>query len=199
MRGTPELVDEVEAGRSFGRLFDRHHVAILRFAQRRLASGDDAAFDVVSETFMTAWRHRQRCPVRADEQLPWLYAIAGNAVRNQLRSRRREQRLAARTVTIRSGRFAGPDIAETVVQSNAFTAAFRSLSESDQEVLRLVAWDGLDSPTQVAAALQVSTTAAGVRIHRARRRLQRVLASTTPSARPKPPDPSPASSAPPDH
>lgn len=49
-------------------------------------------------------------------------------------------------------------------------AALASLSERDQEVLRLVAWDGL-TPAQVAVVLGCTPVAARTRLHRARGRL----------------------------
>jgi DNA-directed RNA polymerase specialized sigma24 family protein len=53
-------------------------------------------------------------------------------------------------------------------------AALTSLSQRDQEVLRLVAWDGL-TPAQLATALGCSPVAARARLHRARGRLARRL------------------------
>jgi hypothetical protein len=75
----------------FCEVFDRYAPAILRYAQRRLDSRE-AAQDVVSETFTAAWRHWDRRPA-AEVLLPWLYAIAGNAVRDQWRSAQRQRRL----------------------------------------------------------------------------------------------------------
>ncbi len=52
--------------------------------------------------------------------------------------------------------------------------ALEQLSESDREVLMLIAWEGL-SPAQAAAALGVKAATVRVRLHRARRRLARAL------------------------
>ena len=49
-------------------------------------------------------------------------------------------------------------------------AALASLSQGDQEVLRLVAWDGL-APADLAVVLGCSPVAARTRLHRARSRL----------------------------
>ncbi|WP_261566677.1 RNA polymerase sigma factor [Frankia gtarii] len=160
----------------FEELFRTHHQAVLRFARRRL--GDDtAAWDVVSETFLAAWRSRDRRPPTAQEVLPWLYGIAGNAVRNQRRAGARESRLVARM----SAAGAGPassavteDIAEESGRRDGALAAFGQLGEDDRELLRLVAWEGLDL-TGLAAALFITPSTAKVRLHRARRRLQAAL------------------------
>ncbi len=53
-------------------------------------------------------------------------------------------------------------------------AALASLSDADQEVLRLVAWDGL-TPAEVAVVLGCNPVAARSRLHRARGRLAAVL------------------------
>ena len=63
----------------FAELFNEHAGAILRFAQRRLP-GNDAAWDVVAETFRTAWLRSATAPTSPAPVLAWLYAIAGNVV-----------------------------------------------------------------------------------------------------------------------
>jgi RNA polymerase sigma-70 factor (ECF subfamily) len=49
------------------------------------------------------------------------------------------------------------------------------LSERDREILLLVAWDGLE-PARAARALGARPGAFAVRLHRARRRLAKLLA-----------------------
>src|SRR5262245_33365764 len=71
--------------------YEEHGAAVLAFARRRV--GADAADDVLAETFLVAWRRRGDVPPDA---LPWLYAVAGNVVRNRLRSERRRDALQAR-------------------------------------------------------------------------------------------------------
>jgi DNA-directed RNA polymerase specialized sigma24 family protein len=68
-------VDARDSEDGFAEVFDRYAPVILRYARRRLDS-QDAAQDVVSDTFTSAWRHWGRRPAAA-EMLPWLYAIAG--------------------------------------------------------------------------------------------------------------------------
>jgi RNA polymerase sigma-70 factor (ECF subfamily) len=52
--------------------------------------------------------------------------------------------------------------------------ALASLSEADQELLLLVAWDGL-SREQIAAVLEIPRGTVAVRVHRARRRFARAF------------------------
>jgi RNA polymerase sigma-70 factor (ECF subfamily) len=54
--------------------------------------------------------------------------------------------------------------------------ALACLDAGDQEILRLVAWDGL-APAQAGMVLGCRLGAARVRLHRARRRLAQELAN----------------------
>jgi RNA polymerase sigma-70 factor (ECF subfamily) len=56
--------------------------------------------------------------------------------------------------------------------------ALTSLSETDQEVLTLIAWHGL-TPVEAAQVLGCSTATFFVRLHRARRRLRSALSTPT--------------------
>ncbi len=57
-------------------------------------------------------------------------------------------------------------------------AALATLSDTDQEVLRLWAWEGL-APAEVAIALDVTPNAANIRLHRAKARLAGALSKAT--------------------
>jgi RNA polymerase sigma factor (sigma-70 family) len=127
-------VDAQDSEDGFCEVFDRYAPAILRYAQRRLHSRE-AAQDVVSDTFTTAWRHWDRGP-GPKVLLPWLYAIAGNAVRDQWRSAQRQRRLTGRLSALRpAGHSADPG--EGVVLGHSISQALAALPEADREVLRL--------------------------------------------------------------
>lgn len=163
----PEAPDP--AARAFGASFEAHHAAILAFALRRV---DDRATaeDIVSETFATAWRRRDDVP---DPELPWLYAIAARVIANQARGSRRRLRLGARLSS--EPRTVGRDPAEVVGEREGVLAALAALPERQQEVLRLVAWEGLE-PREAATVVGCSVAAFRVRLHRARRALAKRLA-----------------------
>src|SRR5260370_8498450 len=63
---------------AFAALYDRHAAPIHRFAGRRL--GDQMADDVVGETFLAAFRRRERYDLRRADARPWLYGIAANVI-----------------------------------------------------------------------------------------------------------------------
>jgi RNA polymerase sigma-70 factor, ECF subfamily len=156
----------------FSAAFDAHAEQVLRFSRRRLGD-QDAAWDVVTETFTTAWRHWRERP-EPPELLPWLYAIAGNAVRGQRRSAGRRSRLAAR-LSAAPQAAPGSDPADGVVLGQSLAVALAQLPERDQELLRLVAWEELTDARALGLVLGLSPSAVRVRLHRARRRLRRLL------------------------
>jgi RNA polymerase sigma-70 factor (ECF subfamily) len=106
--------------------------------------------------------------------LPWLYAIAGNAVRDQWRSARRQRRLAGRLSALRAaGQAADPG--EGVVLGRSISQALAALPEADREVLRLVAWEGQTDARMLGLALGLRPASARSRVLRARRRLRALL------------------------
>jgi RNA polymerase sigma factor (sigma-70 family) len=169
-------VEVPDSGDDFSKVFDCYAPAILRYACRRVP-GEAAAWDVVSDTFTAAWRHWNRRPRQEELLLPWLYAIARNAIRGQGRSAQRRRQLVARlAVSLPSGHASDP--ADGVVLSRSLADALRRLSEADREVLRLVAWEGQTDARALGLALGLSPVAARSRLHRARRRLRAVLDET---------------------
>src|SRR5947208_10329823 len=92
-----DLWRRAAAGESaaFGELFDRHAQAIYNFCIRR--SGDRmAAEDLMSATFLHAWRRRTDVVLAGDSVLPWLYGIAANLTRRHVRGLRRRASAVAR-------------------------------------------------------------------------------------------------------
>jgi RNA polymerase sigma factor (sigma-70 family) len=165
-------VDARASEDGFCEIFDRYAPAILRYAQRRLDSRE-AAQDVVSDTFTAAWRHWDRRPA-PEVVLPWLYAIAGNAVRDQRRSAQRQRRLTRRLSALRAADPAA-DPGEGVVLGHSISQALAALPEADREVLRLVAWEGQTDARMLGLALGLRPASARSRVLRARRRLRALL------------------------
>jgi RNA polymerase sigma factor (sigma-70 family) len=66
---------------------DKHGKEIHAYLWRMLGDGQDAD-DALQETFLRALRHRHDAPIL--EPRAWLYAVAGNVARSQLRRRRTE-------------------------------------------------------------------------------------------------------------
>jgi RNA polymerase sigma-70 factor (ECF subfamily) len=161
----------------FEACFRDHYADILAFAIRR-ERDRQAAEDAASETFAVAWRRRSLIPERP---VPWLYAIAVRVLANQRRSGHRRRRLEERLAQEEPIPADASDPTNALARRSAFAAVFARLGEDDREVLRLVAWEGLE-PREAAAVLGCSYGAFRVRLHRARRRLEKQLAAAGHSA-----------------
>ena len=150
----------------FERIYRENFRAVLRFAAMRI--DPERAKDVAAETFLVAWRRLDDVPA---EPRAWLLGVARKVIAGQFRSQTRRDALATRLELERDG---SGDLAATVAERDEVLAAFAALRERDREVLRLVAWDGLDA-AEAAAVLGVTQIAFTVRLHRARRRLENAL------------------------
>ena len=162
---------------AFRELFNSTYADVLAYARRRSFNQSDAD-DVVADVYATAWRRREDLDP-GSPALPWLYGIAANVLRNQWRAGGRQLRLVERLEAqpaASSGQGPATDPAETV--GGDMRAALSGLSFDDQEVLRLVAWEGL-SHAEVGLVLGCSANAVGIRLHRAKQRLQTELEKNT--------------------
>ena len=156
----------VDARERFEALYAAHAGAVRAYARRRIDAS--AADDIVADVFLIAWRRLDEVPA---EQLPWLLGVARRVLANR---RRGDARRAALRGRLEGERLAGGE-PEPALPDSEVVRALRSLNERDREVLLLIAWDGLDR-RQAAAALGIGMGAFAVRLHRARRRLEKVLA-----------------------
>lgn len=138
---------------------------IVKYGRRRL--GDiDASAELAQEVFIIAWRRRREVP---DHSLPWLYGVARRLLANQWRARR----AAAQVLPIIDADLpqeAGSSGADAILRVTDLQAALVSLTELDQEILRLVGWEEL-TVSEAAQVLGCTRTTAAVRLHRARKRL----------------------------
>ena len=152
-------------------LFDRHAGDVARFLARR--AGSDAAADLLGDVFVAALSGRGRWqPHPSGSELPWLYGIARNVVREHLRRRRPLALLDDEGVDWD----AVDDRVDAAGQRGRLRAALDGLGPVDRELLLLVAWEDL-GPAEAGAVLGLSPTAARTRLHRARTRAQASLAS----------------------
>lgn len=166
---------------AFGQLFDEHAAAVYRHAARLTGHGRHGAVadDIVSLTFLEAWRLRERVLPGEASLRPWLLGIATNVARNTARAGRRHQAALARIPPPGPA----PDIADEVVQRMAdaaeLAAAHRALGQlrrGEREVFTLCVWEGL-SAAAAAEALGVAVGTVRARLSRARKRLRRLTES----------------------
>jgi RNA polymerase sigma-70 factor (ECF subfamily) len=151
----------VDNAARFRGLYAEAYAPVRRFASHRGLQGADAD-DVVAEVFTIAWRRFDDIP--ADAAVPWLFGVARNVIRNHRRAVGRRAALALVVPPVTP--VPAPD---EPADTSVMRAALDTLSEDDQEILRLVAWD--DVPVaDLPLALGCTAGAARVRLHRARQR-----------------------------
>jgi RNA polymerase sigma-70 factor (ECF subfamily) len=153
----------------FREAFDDYFDAITRYCFRRLPQSN--ANDAAASVFVVVWRKIDEMP-EGDETLPWLYGVARNEVRTFRRSLRRSTALRVKLSGQPTYPPAGP---EAVVIRNDEQAqlvrALNTLGSSDQEILRLRAYENLQI-NQIATVLGCTPEAAKKRCSRATKRLR---------------------------
>ncbi|QXE39223.1 RNA polymerase sigma factor [Streptomyces sp. GMY02] len=172
------LNERVRAGEreAFAEIFDQHARVVYAHAVR--TTGDwAAAEDVMSLTFLEAWRLRHKLRGEVVSVRPWLLGIATNVLRNSARAARRHSKAMSRL----SPADIHPDFADEVVgqltDTQRLAAAAKALSRlkrSEREVFALVVWSGL-SYSAAADALGVPTGTIRSRLSRARNKLRQMV------------------------
>jgi RNA polymerase sigma factor (sigma-70 family) len=159
----------------FTELFRRHAACIQRYVTRRL--GPDAADDIVAETFLLAFRHRDRYDQDRADARPWLYGICTNLIGRHRRAEIRQYRALARTgadpVTESFTDRVDDQVSATSAR-RALAAALARLSAELRDTLLLAAWSDL-SYEEIAAALGVPVGTVRSRLSRARSKLRTIL------------------------
>lgn len=143
--------------------------ALLGYFLRRTDVAEDAA-DLVSETFLAAWRAARRMPAEEGAARMWLFGVARNVLRHHERGQRRRSAVVSelRKVVALAPRRA--DDADAI----AVRSAVASLPEPLAELLRLVHWDGF-SIEQAASLLKIPSSTARSRHARAKALLRAAL------------------------
>src|SRR6201999_409787 len=134
----PQRVDRVE------RLFADHARAVRAYALRRVDAA--TAEDVVSDVFVVAFRRLEDVPETA---LPWLLATARKTIANYRRAASRRERLSLDLQPLQAGGWSDAPA------GNPLLTGVARLTESDREVILLVAWEEL-SPEDAAAVVGCS-------------------------------------------
>jgi RNA polymerase sigma factor (sigma-70 family) len=164
----------------FAALFDRHATAVHRYLGRRVG---ELADDLLSETFLIAFRRRSAYRAERVDVRPWLLGIATNLVHAHARTERRRYRALARSGA-EPATSAGSDDANARVDAAALrgplAAALAGLKERDRDVLLLFAWGQLGYD-EIATVLDVPIGTVRSRLNRARRQTRAALAPSCPA------------------
>ncbi|HTJ37274.1 MAG TPA: RNA polymerase sigma factor [Dactylosporangium sp.] len=164
--GDPEL---------FAVLYDRYSAQLYRYAYRRV--GAELAEDAVAETFLAAFRRRDRYDAGRAGARAWLFGILTRELARWHRTESARYRAFARAgVDDVVPGFA--DRVDAAVSAQALNrplaGALARLSRGDRDVLLLVAW-GDCSYEEVAETLGIRLGTVRSRLHRARRQIREAL------------------------
>jgi len=144
----------------FEAVFAEVYEPIQRYVRRRCRPGD--VDDIVADVLLVVWRRLDDVPT--DLALPWCYGVARHCLANHARTGNRAQRLVHRLAGERQPE--PPPLAGDPALGRALAA----LPATDQEVVRLWAWEGL-APREIAASIGTTPNAVSIRLHRARSKL----------------------------
>jgi RNA polymerase sigma-70 factor (ECF subfamily) len=169
---------------AFRTLFARHHDRVHRYVASRI--GPDAAPDVVSDTFLEAFRTRARFDeARGRDAAPWLLGIATRRLSRQrgaeLRWHRRRE-AAARSepsaMLVQHGPGSADDLGrlDAAAMRGDLLAALSKLRRGERDALCACVLGGL-TYEEAARALDVPVGTVRSRIARARQRLRDALAT----------------------
>lgn len=162
---------------AFGVLFDRHADAVFRYCLTRCGSWHDAE-ELVSITFLEAWRQRKTLKLERASVLPWLLGVATNANRNRVRAAKRHAAFLAR-LPFSDPRHGGheADHAEAIATRLDAERSVRELldttaglNDGEHDVVILCLMNGV-SQEEAAITLGIRPGTVKSRLHRARTKL----------------------------
>jgi RNA polymerase sigma-70 factor, ECF subfamily len=155
-----------EHGRFIGRLI------------RRLTGDGAHVDDLLQETFVAAFRHRERFEGRSSVET-WLYAIAANLCRNHYRNTSRWTLFAERLG--REDEAVTPGPGEQIERREAANRVHRALAKlpwKQREVVVLYELEGREG-TEIAEITNVPIGTVWTRLHDGRKRLEKLLTRDT--------------------
>lgn len=161
----------------FGMLFDRHAEIIHRYVARRV--GQDAANDVMSETFLVAFRRREAYDMDRPDARPWLFRIATVLLKQYRRIEAREWQAFNSLGAVAAADVAGiEDFVGSRVDARIALAGIGTtlaqMASRDRDVLLLYAWEDL-TYEEIGVALNIPIGTVRSRLNRARRKLRIAL------------------------
>ncbi|MFF4657383.1 RNA polymerase sigma factor [Streptomyces sp. NPDC001381] len=161
---------------AFGELFDAYARSVYNHAFR-LTGEWAVAEEVVSLTFLDAWRLRGKLDEDGGSLRPWLLGIATNVTRNTRRAARRHAAALSRLPRDEAVRDFADEVAgrlDDAARLDLVRTALTRLRRADREVLALCVWSGLDYRA-AAEALGVPVGTVRSRLSRARTKLAKYM------------------------
>lgn len=151
----------------FERLYEEHAQALFGFLAYRTGN-HAAAEDLLASTFERALRARRRFDPRRGSEKRWLYSIALNLLRDQVRREGAEGRALERAGAGQPDTAPGP---EGIDDRDSLRRALAKLSEEEREAVALRFGADLSVPEIARLTHERLTTVEG-RVYRALRKLR---------------------------
>jgi RNA polymerase sigma-70 factor (ECF subfamily) len=164
---------------AFGVLFDDCARAVYNLGYR-LTGNWSTAEEVVSLTFLEAWRKKAKVDPDGESLRPWLLGIAVNVTRNLSRAERRHEAALSRLPPPSPVADFADELAgriDDTAELRRVIEAVATLRRGERELIALCIWSGLDY-TEAARALGVPVGTVRSRLSRARRKVSVLLAAT---------------------
>lgn len=163
------LTASVDDAGAFRVLYDRYADQIHRYHLRRCRD-QEAAFDLVAETFAQAWRVRRAFRDEAGgSAAPWLYGIARNVLRQSVRRERLEDSARQRLGVLE--RHDRPDVAPAESWMDGADELLDTLPADQRRALELRFVEDM-TYDRVAGRLAITPGTARARVHRALKALR---------------------------
>lgn len=159
--------------RPFRELFRRYQMIVWRVCYGVVRNQQDAE-DLTQEVFVKIYRNLDRFEGRSALKT-WIYRIAMNTSKNELRRRSRRPQVEGTSVEELSEYLAGEETVEAYwanqVRNAHLRAALQQLKPQQLEMIRLKDFEQRQY-TEIAELLDISLSAAKMRVQRARLALQ---------------------------
>ena len=155
---------------AFDQLYRRFGAAVFRRALRQLRDRTRAE-DATQETFAAIWRSASSYKRERGPGAPWLFAVARNAVFNQMRARVPTPVEPPDTIADEPG---PSERAEAAIESTRVHRAVAQLSPEQRAVIELAYWKEL-SQSEIAHELGLPLGTVKTRTRRALSRLATML------------------------
>jgi RNA polymerase sigma-70 factor (ECF subfamily) len=145
----------------FTSLYEGFAADVFRFALYLSGNRHDAE-DITSETFVRAWTSHES--IRTETVKGYLFTIARNLFLKQLRAASRHAPLDE---NLRDARPSAFDLVQQRAEAAAVLQAMQKLPDVDRAALVMRTFDELPY-REIARVLEITETAAKVKVHRAR-------------------------------
>jgi RNA polymerase sigma-70 factor (ECF subfamily) len=178
MASDEEIVGCVRAGDTdaFGELINRYEIKLKRYGARFLGRTDDIE-DMVQDVFIKAYTNLQSFDTTSRFS-PWIYRIAHNTFVNELRRQSRFRGFFVLDTESFFPTLVAPESSLDLVLEKESAALIEEklslLGSKDREIILLAYFEEL-SYEAMSDILHIPISAVGVRLHRAKTKLKRLL------------------------